>query len=103
MQPHIRAFVERAVTFTTCPECDGTRLSETARSSKIKKISIADARAMQIDDLAEWVRGLDEPSVAPLLEAVRHTPTRSSRSGWATSRWSARPGRSREARRSGPR
>ena len=67
MQPHIRAFVERAVTFTTCPECDGTRLSEAARSSKIKKINIADACAMQIDDLAEWVRGLDEPSVAPLL------------------------------------
>jgi excinuclease UvrABC ATPase subunit len=73
MQPHIRAFVERAVTFTTCPECDGTRLSEAARSSKIKKISIADACAMQIDDLAEWVRGLDERSVAPLLEALQHT------------------------------
>ena len=73
MQPHIRAFVERAVTFTTCPECDGTRLSEAARSSKIKKISIADACAMQIDELAEWVRGLDEPSVAPLLAALQHT------------------------------
>ena len=73
MQPHIRAFVERAVTFTTCPECDGTRLSEAARSSKIKKISIADACAMQIDDLAEWVRGLEEPSVAPLLAALQHT------------------------------
>ena len=73
MQPHIRAFVERAVTFTTCPECDGTRLSEAARSSKIKKISIADACAMQISDLAEWVRGLEEPSVAPLLEALGHT------------------------------
>jgi excinuclease UvrABC ATPase subunit len=65
MQPHIRAFVERAVTFTTCPECDGTRLSEEARSSKIKGKSIADVCAMQISDLAEWVRGLDEPSVAP--------------------------------------
>ncbi len=73
MQPHIRAFVERAVTFTTCPECDGTRLSETARSSKIKGNSIADVCAMQISDLAEWVRGLDEKSVAPLLAALRHT------------------------------
>ncbi|WP_328535267.1 excinuclease ABC subunit UvrA [Streptomyces sp. NBC_00344] len=73
LQPHIRAFVERAVTFTTCPECDGTRLSEGARSSKIKRISIADACAMQISDLAEWVRGLDEPSVAPLLSALRQT------------------------------
>ncbi|MEV0638389.1 excinuclease ABC subunit UvrA [Streptomyces sp. NPDC050619] len=73
MQPHIRAFVERAVTFTTCPECDGTRLSEGARSSKIEKISIADACAMEIRDLAEWVRGLDEPSVAPLLTALRQT------------------------------
>ena len=73
LQPHIRAFVERAVTFTTCPECDGTRLSEEARSSKIEKINIADACAMQISDLAEWVRDLDEPSVAPLLEALRET------------------------------
>jgi excinuclease UvrABC ATPase subunit len=73
MQPHIRAFVERAVTFATCPECDGTRLSKEARSSKIKKINIADACAMQISDLAPWVRGLDEPSVAPLLEALRET------------------------------
>ncbi|MEV3933416.1 excinuclease ABC subunit UvrA [Streptomyces sp. NPDC049944] len=73
MQPHIRAFVERAVTFTTCPECDGTRLSEAARSSKIKKISIADACAMQISDLAEWVHGLDEPSVAPLIDALGQT------------------------------
>ncbi|MFG3496763.1 ATP-binding cassette domain-containing protein [Streptomyces sp. NPDC047886] len=73
MQPHIRAFVERAVTFTTCPECDGTRLSEGARSSKIKRKSIADACAMEIRDLAEWVRGIEEPSVAPLLAALRHT------------------------------
>jgi excinuclease UvrABC ATPase subunit len=73
MQPHIRAFVERAVTFGTCPECDGTRLSELARSSKIKRINIADACAMQISDLAEWVKGLDEPSVAPLLAALQHT------------------------------
>ncbi|WP_371525566.1 excinuclease ABC subunit UvrA [Streptomyces sp. NBC_01283] len=73
MQPHIRAFVERAVTFSTCPECDGTRLSEGARSSKIKRISIADACAMEIRDLAEWVRGLKEPSVAPLLTALQQT------------------------------
>ncbi len=73
MQPHIRAFVERAVTFATCPECDGTRLSKDARSSKIKGINIADACAMQISDLAEWVGGLDEPSVAPLLEALGET------------------------------
>ncbi|GEL20573.1 ATP-binding cassette domain-containing protein [Pseudonocardia asaccharolytica] len=70
MQPHIRAFVDRAVTFTACPECGGTRLSEAARSSKIKGISIADVCTMQISDLAEWVRGLDEPSVAPLLAAL---------------------------------
>ncbi|WP_369035785.1 MULTISPECIES: ATP-binding cassette domain-containing protein [Streptomyces] len=73
MQPHIRAFVERAVTFTTCPECEGTRLSEGARSSKIGKFSIGDACAMEIRDLAEWVRGLDDPSVAPLLTALQHT------------------------------
>ncbi|MFI6948741.1 ATP-binding cassette domain-containing protein [Streptomyces sp. NPDC050422] len=73
MQPHIRAFVERAVTFTTCPECEGTRLSEGARSSKIKRISIADACAMEIRDLATWVADLDEPSVAPLLDALRQT------------------------------
>ena len=73
MQPHIRAFVERAVTFTTCPECGGTRLNEAARSSKIKGINIADACAMQISDLAVWVRGLDEPSVAPLLGALGQT------------------------------
>ncbi|MEU1482915.1 excinuclease ABC subunit UvrA [Streptomyces sp. NPDC005752] len=73
MQPHIRAFVERAVTFTTCPDCGGTRLSEGARSSKIKRISIADACAMQISDLATWAGGLDEPSVAPLLAALRHS------------------------------
>jgi excinuclease UvrABC ATPase subunit len=73
MQPHIRAFVERAVTFTTCPECDGTRLSELARSSKIKRINIADACAMQISDLAEWARGLKDDSVAPLLTSLTHT------------------------------
>jgi excinuclease UvrABC ATPase subunit len=73
MQPHVRAFVERAVTFTTCPDCDGTRLSKEARSSKIDGINIADACAMEIRDLAEWVRGLNEPSVAPLLIALGET------------------------------
>ncbi|MEU3467175.1 excinuclease ABC subunit UvrA [Streptomyces sp. NPDC006687] len=70
MQPHIREFVERAVTFATCPDCEGTRLSAGARSSKIKGISIADACAMQISDLAKWVSGLDEPSVAPLRQTL---------------------------------
>ncbi|RSS54739.1 excinuclease ABC subunit UvrA [Streptomyces sp. WAC06614] len=73
LQPHVRAFVERAMTFTTCPECEGTRLSEGARASRIGKVSIADACAMQISDLAAWVRGLDEPSVAPLLAKLAHT------------------------------
>jgi excinuclease UvrABC ATPase subunit len=73
MQPHIRAFVDRAVTFTVCPECGGTRLSEAARSSKIKGISIADACTMQISDLAGWIRGVDEPSVAPLLATLQQT------------------------------
>jgi excinuclease UvrABC ATPase subunit len=73
LQPHIRAFVERAVTFSTCPECGGTRLNQAARSSKIAGVSIADACAMQISDLAEWVRGLDEPSVRPLMAALGST------------------------------
>ncbi len=73
MQPHIRAFVERAVTFTACPDCGGTRLSEAARSSRIRGINIAEACAMQIGDLAEWVDGLDEPSAAPLLAALKRT------------------------------
>jgi excinuclease UvrABC ATPase subunit len=73
MQPHIRAFVDRAVTFTTCPECGGTRLSEAARSSRVAGINIAEACALQISDLAEWVRQLDEPSVGPLLTALRQT------------------------------
>jgi len=73
LQPHIRAFVERAVTFSVCPECGGTRLSEAARSSKIKGISIADACAMQISDLADWARGLNEPSVGPLLSSLQQT------------------------------
>ncbi|MFF9126776.1 ATP-binding cassette domain-containing protein [Streptomyces sp. NPDC014889] len=73
MQPHIREFVDRAITFTDCPECGGTRLSEAARSSRIGGTSIADACAMQISDLAEWVRGLDEPSMAPLLATLQQT------------------------------
>ena len=73
MQPHIRAFVERAVAFATCPECDGTRLSELARSSKIKGKNIADLSAMQISDLAAWIGDLDDRSVAPLVSALRHT------------------------------
>jgi excinuclease UvrABC ATPase subunit len=73
MQPHIREFVERAVTFAVCPDCGGTRLTEAARSSKIKGISIADACAMQISDLAEWVRGLDEPTMIPLLATLGQT------------------------------
>ena len=73
LQPHIRAFVERAVTFSVCPGCDGTRLSAQARSSKIGTTSIADACAMQISDLAEWVHGLDQPTVAPLLVSLGAT------------------------------
>jgi excinuclease UvrABC ATPase subunit len=73
LQPHIRAFVERAVTFSVCPECAGTRLSESARSSKVKGMNIADACAMQISDLAVWVRRLDEPSVGPLLQSLSGT------------------------------
>ena len=73
MQPHIRAFVERAVTFTTCPDCDGTRLNESARSSKVGGRSIAEVSAMQVSDLAVWVRELDAPSVAPLLTSLQHT------------------------------
>ncbi|GAA3862186.1 excinuclease ABC subunit UvrA [Leifsonia kafniensis] len=73
MQPHIRAFVDRAVTYTTCPDCQGTRLNEGARSSKIRGLSIADVCAMQISDLAEWVRDFDDPSVAPLIETLQLT------------------------------
>src|SRR5260221_3905360 len=73
MQPHIRSFVERAATFSACPECGGTRLTEAARSSRIKGINIAEACAMQISDLTEWINGLDEPSVAPLLTTLGQT------------------------------
>ncbi|MFD3444636.1 ATP-binding cassette domain-containing protein [Microbacteriaceae bacterium 4G12] len=72
LQPHIRAFVDRAVTFSACPECGGTRLNEGARSSRIRGVNIAEVCAMQISDLAKWVREIDEPSVAPLLAALRH-------------------------------
>jgi excinuclease UvrABC ATPase subunit len=72
MQPHVRRFVERAITFQTCPDCDGTRLTKEALSSKIKGKSIADLCSMQISDLADWLRGLDEPTVAPLLEGLQH-------------------------------
>ncbi|OBF21555.1 excinuclease ABC subunit UvrA [Mycobacterium sp. ACS4331] len=72
MQPHIRAFVEKAITFTVCPDCAGTRLSDLARSSKIKGLNIADVSAMQISDLAEWLRGVDEKSVAPLVQGLQH-------------------------------
>ncbi|MGB6059764.1 MAG: excinuclease ABC subunit UvrA [Microthrixaceae bacterium] len=73
MQPHIRAFVDRAVTFTTCPECDGTRLNDAARSSKINGLSIADVCSMQISDLAEWIAAVEDPAVAPLIEALEQT------------------------------
>jgi excinuclease ABC A subunit len=72
LQPHIRAFVERAVTFKECPDCAGTRLNEGARSAKVNGINIAEAGAMQINDLAEWARGVDDASVAPLVLALRH-------------------------------
>ena len=104
MQPHIRAFVERAVTFTTCPECGGTRLNEAARSSKIKKINIADACAMQINDLAEWLRGLQRAvGRAACWRRCGTRSTRSWRSGWATSASTGRPARCRAVRRSAPR
>ncbi|MGB3409726.1 MAG: excinuclease ABC subunit UvrA [Microthrixaceae bacterium] len=73
MQPHIRAFVDRAVTFTTCPECDGTRLNEAARSSKINGLSIADVCSMQISDLTDWIAAVEDPAVAPLIEALEQT------------------------------
>ena len=72
MQPHVRRFVERAITFMTCPDCEGTRLTAEALSSKINGKNIAELCSMQISDLAEWVRDLDEPSVGPLLTGLRH-------------------------------
>jgi len=73
LQPHIRAFVDRAVTFAVCPACDGTRLGEAARSSRIQGVNIADACAMQVSDLAQWLRGIDDPSVAPVIATLRQT------------------------------
>ena len=101
--PHIRAFVERAMTFSACPECGGTRLSEAARSSRIKGINIAEACAMQISDLAEWVRALDEPTVAPLLAALGHTLDSFVEIGLAICRWTGRQARCRAARRNASR
>ncbi len=103
LQPHIRAFVERAVTFTTCPECDGTRLSAEARSSKIKGINIADACAMQISDLAAWVSKLGNSRSRRCSRRWGRPSTRSWTSGWATSRSSGRRARSPAARRSASR
>ena len=104
LQPHIRAFVDRAATFKACPDCGGTRLNEAARSSKIDGVNIADACAMQISDLAEWVRGLDEPSRGAAARRRCSTlSTRSSRSGSATSRSTGRRARCRAASRSAPR
>ncbi len=73
MQPHIRAFVDRAVTFSRCPACRGARLNEAALSARIAGRNIADCSAMQINDLAKFVRGIDDPSVAPLLTTLRET------------------------------
>ena len=72
MQPHVRRFVERAVTFQTCPECEGTRLTQQALSSRINGKNIAELCQMQISDLAEWIRDLKDPSVAPLLKGLQH-------------------------------
>ena len=103
LQPHVRAFVERAVTFTTCPECDGTRLSAEARSSKIKAINIADACAMQISDLAAWVSGSTTSRSRRCSRRSGRHSTRSWRSGWATSRSTGPRARSRAARPSASR
>jgi len=73
LQPHVRAFVERAATFTRCPDCEGTRLAPEARSSRIAGKNIADVCAMQISELAGWVRGITDPAVGPLIEALGHT------------------------------
>jgi excinuclease UvrABC ATPase subunit len=89
LQPHVRAFVERAATFTTCPDCEGTRLAPEARSSKIDGKNIADVCAMQISDLAGWVRRVTEPSVAPLVDALGHSLDSFVEIGLGTSRWTA--------------
>lgn len=103
LQPHIRAFVERAVTFTTCPECAGTRLGPEARSSKIDGRNIADVCAMQISDLADWVRGPPSPRWPRCSPACNGSSTRSRRSGWATCRWTGRRAPCPVGRRNGPR
>ena len=103
MQPHIRAFVERAITFTVCPDCEGTRLSALARSSKVNGKSIADVCAMQISDLAVWARELHERRSPPFSPDYSTCSTRSPRSGSATSRWTGPRGRCPGERRSGPR
>ncbi len=103
LQPHIRAFVERAVTFTTCPECDGSRLSEEARSSMIDGKNIADVCSMQISDLADWVRAIEDPSVARFSPGCSTSSTRSPRSGWDTSRSTDRRAPCPGERRNAPR
>ena len=103
LQPHIRAFVERAAVFKTCPVCDGTRLNEAARSSKIKDRSIADVCAMQVTDAAEWLRGIDDRAWRPWSPTCCTFSTRSSTSAWAISRSIAPRARCRVARRSAPR
>ena len=103
LQPHVRAFVERAVTFSTCPECEGTRLTAAARSSRIDGLSIADACALQISDLAAWVRGLREPSVAPLVESLGGTLDSFAEIGLGYLSLDRASGPSRAARPSGPR
>jgi excinuclease UvrABC ATPase subunit len=103
LQPHVRAFVERAVTFSVCPECDGTRLSEEARSSKVKGINIAGACAMQISDLAQWTRDWTNRPSGRCCRRCSGPSTRSWRSAWATSRSTGRRARCRAARRSASR
>ena len=103
LQPHIRAFVERAAVFKTCPVCDGSRLNEAARSSKIGGLSIADVCAMQVTDAAEWLRGIHDKGVAPLVANLLHLFDRSSRSAWATCRSTAPRARCPGESRSGPR
>jgi len=90
LQPHIRAFVERAITFTICPDCEGTRLSKEARSSKVGGKNIAEVCSMQITDLALWIRGLKEPSVGPLLTGLQHLLDSFAEIGLGYSRWTGR-------------
>ena len=103
LQPHIRAFVERAVTFTICPGCEGSRLSEEARSSTIDGKNIADVCSMQISDLADWVRGIDDPSVGPLLAGLQHLIDSFAAIGLGYLRSTDRPARCPGERRNAPR